>query len=82
MKTGSRQGAQGDRQEPPAQGTGSTGALDAGKVFSSWVLGAAARLAQVTEDGKPWDSVCFGGNDLSIHFYLIKPERSSQNVSV
>lgn len=46
------------------------------------MAGAAGELAQVTKDGQPWDSVGFVGNDLSIRFYLIKLERSSQNVSV
>lgn len=46
------------------------------------MAGAAGELAQVTKDGQPWDSVGFVGNDLLIRFYLIKLERSSQNVSV
>lgn len=46
------------------------------------IVGAPAKLAQVTKDGQPWDNDGFVGNDLLIQFYLIKLERSSQNVSV
>lgn len=43
------------------------------------IVGAPAKLTQVTKDGT---TMVLGGDDLLIQFYLIKLERSSQNVSV